>query len=78
MKYTVGMSAGVMIYIPSFIKIGSGIQKLIGGYTDSQTDGSDFKIGRSDGLRCHGIHTGFHKDWFRHSKVDRGIHRLTD
>jgi hypothetical protein len=24
------------------------------------------------------IHTKFHKDWFRCSKVDRGIHRHTD
>jgi hypothetical protein len=31
MKYTVEMGSGVMIYVPSFIKIGSGIQKLIGG-----------------------------------------------
>jgi hypothetical protein len=35
MKYTVEMGSGVMIYIPSFIKIGSGIQKLIRGYTDT-------------------------------------------
>jgi hypothetical protein len=41
MKYAVEMSSGVMIYIPSFIKIGSGIQKLIGGYTDTQTDDRD-------------------------------------
>jgi hypothetical protein len=35
MKYTVEMGLGAMIYIPSFIKIGSGIQNLIwGGYTD--------------------------------------------
>jgi hypothetical protein len=26
----------------------------------------------SDGFRCHDIHTEFHKDWFRHSKVDCG------
>jgi hypothetical protein len=32
MKYTVEMGSGAMIYIPSFIKIGSGIQKLIGGF----------------------------------------------
>jgi hypothetical protein len=32
------MSSGVMIYIPSFIKIGSGIQKLIWGRgAESQT-----------------------------------------
>jgi hypothetical protein len=38
MKYAVEMGSGAMIYIPSFIKIGSGIQKLIRGihrYTDS-------------------------------------------
>jgi hypothetical protein len=37
MKYAFEMGSGAMIYIPSFIKIGSGIQKLIGGYTDTQT-----------------------------------------
>jgi hypothetical protein len=31
MKYTVEMGSVAMIYVPSFIKIGSGIQKLIGG-----------------------------------------------
>jgi hypothetical protein len=41
MKYAVEMSSGVMIYIPSFIKIGPGIQNLIWGYTDTQTDGRD-------------------------------------
>jgi hypothetical protein len=30
-KQNVGMGSGDMIYIPSFIKIGSDIQKLIGG-----------------------------------------------
>jgi hypothetical protein len=40
MKYSVEMSSCVMIYsyIPSFIKIGSGVQNLIGGihrHTDS-------------------------------------------
>jgi hypothetical protein len=30
MKYVVGMGSGAVIYIPSFIKIGSAIQKLIG------------------------------------------------
>jgi hypothetical protein len=28
MKYAVEMGSGAMIYIPNFIKIGSGIQKL--------------------------------------------------
>jgi hypothetical protein len=38
MKYAIGMGSGAMIHIPSFIKIGSGIQKLIGGggYIDAQ------------------------------------------
>jgi hypothetical protein len=31
MKYAVEMGSSAMIYIPSFIKIGSGIQKLIRG-----------------------------------------------
>jgi hypothetical protein len=31
MKYTGEMGSGAMIYIPSVIKIGSGIQKLKGG-----------------------------------------------
>jgi hypothetical protein len=29
--YAIEMGSGAMIYIPSFIKIGSSIQKLIGG-----------------------------------------------
>jgi hypothetical protein len=38
MNYAVEMGSGAMTYIPSFIKIGSAIQKLIGGkrrHTDS-------------------------------------------
>jgi hypothetical protein len=31
MKYAFAMDSGAMIYIPGFIKIGSGIQKLLGG-----------------------------------------------
>jgi hypothetical protein len=36
MKYAVEMGSGAMIYIPNFIKTGSGIQTLIGG-GDTQT-----------------------------------------
>jgi hypothetical protein len=37
MKYTLEVSSCAMIYIPSFIEIGSGIQKFGGGgYTDTQ------------------------------------------
>jgi hypothetical protein len=33
------MGSGATIYVPSFMKIGSGVQKLIGGgYTDTHTD----------------------------------------
>jgi hypothetical protein len=32
------MSSGSMIYVPSLIKIGSGIQKLIGGIPRQQYD----------------------------------------
>jgi hypothetical protein len=38
MNYTVEMGAGAMIYIPSFIKISSGIQKLIRGIHRQQGD----------------------------------------
>jgi hypothetical protein len=39
MKYAVEMGSGVMINTPSFVKIGSVIQNLIGG--DSQTQNAD-------------------------------------
>jgi hypothetical protein len=33
------MGSGAVIYLPSFIKIGSGIQKLLrGGFADTHTD----------------------------------------
>jgi hypothetical protein len=40
MKYAVEMDSGAMIYIPSFMKFGSGIQKVmrsIHRHTDTQT-----------------------------------------
>jgi hypothetical protein len=38
MNYVVVMGSGAVIYIPSFIKIGSGNQKLMGRrFTDTQT-----------------------------------------
>jgi hypothetical protein len=39
MKYSVEIGLNTMIYIPSFINIGSGIQKLTGegGFTGTQT-----------------------------------------
>jgi hypothetical protein len=39
MKYTVEMGSGAMIYIPpSFIKIGSDLQKLIGHDSHTHTE----------------------------------------
>jgi hypothetical protein len=40
MKYAVEMGSGAMIYVLSFVKIGSGVQKLM-GVRDSQTDKMD-------------------------------------
>jgi hypothetical protein len=31
MKYAVKMGSGAIIYIPTFVKTGSGCQKLVGG-----------------------------------------------
>jgi hypothetical protein len=46
MKYAVKMGSHAVIYIPSFIKFGSGVQKFIWErytyrHTDTQTDGRD-------------------------------------
>jgi hypothetical protein len=35
------MGSGAVIYVPSFIQIGSGVQKLIGGYTDTHRQQRD-------------------------------------
>jgi hypothetical protein len=32
MKYAAEMGSGAIMYVPSFVKIGAGIHKLIGGY----------------------------------------------
>jgi hypothetical protein len=41
MKYAVEMDSVAMIYIPSFIKVGSGTQKLIGGNTQAHREHGD-------------------------------------
>jgi hypothetical protein len=38
MKYTVELTSGAMIYIPSFITTNSGIQNLIAGGIHTHTD----------------------------------------
>jgi hypothetical protein len=49
MKDAVEMGSDAMIYVPSFIKTGSAIQKLIGGHTDTQTAWRSYEptLGRS-------------------------------
>jgi hypothetical protein len=37
MKYDVEMGSWAVIYMPSFINIDPTIQKLMGGYTNTQT-----------------------------------------
>jgi hypothetical protein len=34
--------------------------------------GGIYEVRRWDGLRYRDMHTKFHKDWFRHSNLDRG------
>jgi hypothetical protein len=36
MKCAIEMVSGAVKYTPSFMKIGSGVQTLIGGFTDTQ------------------------------------------
>jgi hypothetical protein len=44
MKYAVEVGSGATIYIPSFIKIGSGIQKLIRGDTQTHRQHGDINL----------------------------------
>jgi hypothetical protein len=44
MKYVTEMGSVAMINIPSFIKIGSGIQKLIGGGNTHKQDGDRISL----------------------------------
>jgi hypothetical protein len=39
--------------------------------------GGIYEVRRWDGVSCHDIYTNFHKDLFRHSKVDRGNTQTT-
>jgi hypothetical protein len=50
MKYAVEMGSSAMTSIPSCIKICSGIEKLVGGYTDTQRGRRSHKpaLGKED------------------------------
>jgi hypothetical protein len=65
------MSSDAVMYIPRFIKIWSGIQKLIGGYTDTQTHR------RTDTRRQHGdllsLHLFFQNKESRLKMADRKV-----
>jgi hypothetical protein len=41
-KYAIEMGSCAMIYIQSFIKIGSSIQKLVGGYSQTCRQHGDY------------------------------------
>jgi hypothetical protein len=43
-----------------------------GIHIKTQADGRNSVNAPLNGLKCHDIYTKFHKDWFRHSTVDRG------
>jgi hypothetical protein len=61
MKYAVEMGSDAMIYIPSFIKTGSGIQKLIRGDTQTHRQHGDlisqlsFLQNNNSGLKMGGV-----------------------
>jgi hypothetical protein len=83
MIYAVEMASCGMIYLPSFMKIGTGVQAILKFWIRKLkicnvgiTDGRDYEVRHWDGLRWHDIHTKFHTDWFRLSKVNR--HRYAD
>jgi hypothetical protein len=76
---TIEIASCGMTYLPSFMKTATGVQVILRfclrklrGCNVGITDGKDFYLSRWDGLRCRDICTKFHKDWFRHSQVNRG------
>jgi hypothetical protein len=82
MKCAAEMTSFGMIHVPSFAKIGADVQAILtfclGNLRDCKFGVTDRWIcaaHRRDELRCYDIHSKFHKEWFRHSKVDRrGMH----
>jgi hypothetical protein len=73
-----------MIYTLSFVKIGAGVQavlryclRCLRGCNVGITDGRNLRSTSLRCAQCHDIRTKFHKDWFRHSKVVRGVYTYT-
>jgi hypothetical protein len=55
MKYAIAMGLGVMIYIPSFIQIGSAIRKFMGG-GGTQTYRQRGDQNKENRVKMHFIH----------------------
>jgi hypothetical protein len=79
MKCAVEMASSGMMYVPSFMNIGTGDQAVLKsclrnftGFNVGIADGRIYELRRSDGLRCHDIHAKFNEDWCSHSNVNRG------
>jgi hypothetical protein len=79
MRYTVDMTSGGMIYIPSFMKLVEAF-KQYWGFASAIWNAvmlvllilGIYELRRLDGVRCHDIHTKFNKDWFKYSNVNWG------
>jgi hypothetical protein len=64
-------SCGVM-YIPSFMNIGAGIQaKIWESVMLVLLKGGIYDVHRWDGLMWHNVHIKFHEDGFSYSKFNR-------
>jgi hypothetical protein len=73
MKCAVEMGSGGMIYLPSFMKIGKGVQAILRfclsnlkGCNVGIIDEGTYDIHRRNGLRWLDIRTKFYDDRFRH------------
>jgi hypothetical protein len=72
MKRSVGTGSGVMTYIPTFMKTGRGVERILRfclrnlkGCNVGITDGRDISIGPLKLDKWHDIRTTFHDDRFR-------------
>jgi hypothetical protein len=77
MMCTAEMASGGMINIPSFMKVGAGVQVLFSSEIWEATllvllMGRIYVVHHWDGLSCLDVHTKFHKDWLRHLIVNMG------
>jgi hypothetical protein len=58
-----------MTYIPSFINIGSDVQKSMGGHTDTHLLHSAVLVKKTAGQKTSIIHSGFHPQNITLNKV---------